>query len=180
MIQTSALSPRPTEYALGQDFQQQSAIEVRTDIFGKIKGRQVKQVYLVSFGQPPAFAPTPAPPSIEQHARHEQHKQYLQRVSTEGNPPPITRATARKSWDLWQAIRKAAGPSLPIPSAGTGPQGVMFYSWDKGDHHLETEIFPDRDTEFFYRNRQTGELWGEDYSGGALPAGLLEKFSLFV
>lgn len=69
---------------------------------------------------------------------------------------------------------------MPIPSAGTGPDGVMFYSWDKDQHHLEAEIFPDRDAEFFYRNRQTEDLWGEDYAGGPLPDGLLEKLLLFL
>lgn len=183
VIPTSGLSQRPTVDVPVPDFQQQFAAKVWKQSFGLIDRSQPKsRVYLVkSSGQcPHQILPTPGLPSVEQQAKHEEHRQYLQRVSTEGKPPPITRATAKKSWDLWLAVRKAAGSSLPIPSAGTGPDGVMFYSWDKGDHHLEAEIFPDRDTEFFYRNRRTGDLWGEDHAGGALPAVLLDKLSLFV
>jgi hypothetical protein len=111
---------------------------------------------------------------------HRVHREYLRRVSSDGRSPLITPATARKSWDLWLAVRNAVGSSMPVPSAATGPDGVMFYSWDNGEHHLEAEIFPDRDTEFFYRNRSTGELWGEDYSGGSLPAELLGMLKLFL
>lgn len=118
--------------------------------------------------------------SDEQMEKHRQHREYLQRVSTNNAPPLITPATAKKSWDLWLALRKAVGTSMPIPSAGTGPDGVMFYSWDKGDHHLEAEIYPERNTEFFYRNRHTGDLWGDDYAGGTFPAELMSKLRLFL
>jgi len=180
-IPTSGLWP--TVYAPDPDFQQHVAANVSMQIFGLVDRSQPKgRVYLVrTLGQCPRQAkPTPLPIPIVQQAKHEEHRRYLQRVSTEGKPPPITRATAKKSWNLWLSVRKAIGPFLPIPSAGTGPDGIMFYSWDKGDHHLEAEIFPDRDMEFFYRNRRTGELWGEDYAGGDLPSGLLDKLSLFV
>jgi hypothetical protein len=170
-------------YASDPDLQQQFAAKVSSRLFGLVDHTQPKsRVYRVkSLDQCAGQAAlTPCTSTVEQQAKHHEHKQYLQRVSTEGIEPSITRATAKKSWDLWLAVRKAAGSSLPVPSAGTGPDGVMFYSWDKGEHHLEAEIFPDRDTEFFYRNRRTGELWGEDHEGGALPVGLLEKLSLFV
>ena len=182
-VLSSGLSQRPTVDATVPDIQQQFAAAVLEQIFGLVDRSQPRsRVYLVkSLGQCPRQAqPTPRPPIIKHQAKHEEHRQYLQRVSTEGKPPLIARVTAKKSWDLWLALRIAAGPRLPIPSAGTGPGGVMFYSWDKGDHHLEVEIFPNRDTELFYRNRRTGELWGEDYAGGALPTDLLAKLSLFV
>lgn len=111
--------------------------------------------------------------------KHQEHRRYLQRVSSEGVPSLISQATAKKSWNLWLAVRKATGNLMPIPSAGTGPDGVMYYSWDREEHHLEAEIYPDQNSEFFYRNRQTGELWGEYYSDGALPVELLSKLSLF-
>lgn len=113
--------------------------------------------------------------------KHQEHRRYLQRVSTEGNPPLITPEVAKKSWNLWLAVRKAIGTAVPIPSAGTGPDGQMFYSWDRGDHHFEAEIYPDRDAaELFYRNRKTNELWGDDYAGGALPREAVEILKMFV
>ena len=183
VIQTSGLSQWPTVNAPVPDFRQLFAAEVLGQMFGLVDCSQIKsRVYLLKSlaPYPSQLPPAPRPPSVEEQARYEEHRQFLQRVSTEGKPPLITRATAKKSWDLWLAVRKAAGPFLPIPSAGTGPDGVLFYSWDKGAHHLEAEIRPDRDTEFFYRNRSTGRLWGEDHAGGALPADLLDKLSLFV
>lgn len=113
-------------------------------------------------------------------AKHREHREYLQRVSTEGTSPLITPAVAKKAWDFWQVVRKAVGTTIPIPSAGTGPDGVMFYSWDNGEHHLEAEFYPNRETEFFYRNRRTGELWGDDYSKRVLSADLLTKLRLFL
>ena len=57
----------------------------------------------------------------------------------------------------------------------------MFYSWDKGRHHLELEIIPGKVAEFFYRDRETGTLWGEDYTiGDVLPSEGVDKLELFI
>jgi hypothetical protein len=57
----------------------------------------------------------------------------------------------------------------------------MFYSWDRGKHHMELEIIPGQPAQFFYRNRETGQLWGEDYTiGTAVPAEALQRFKLFI
>ena len=70
---------------------------------------------------------------------------------------------------------------MPVPAACTGPDGEMFYSWDRGHHHLELEIIPGKPAEFFYRNRETEELWGEDYIvGNALSAEAIHKLKLIV
>ena len=56
----------------------------------------------------------------------------------------------------------------------------MFYSWDSGRHHLELEIIPGQPAEFFYRDRETEQFWGEDYTiGDRLPTRVVEKLSLF-
>ena len=80
----------------------------------------------------------PAKPFV----KHLEHLDYLKRVSTEGNPPPITLGTATSARRAWQAIWQASGFSMPVPAACTGPDGEMFYSWDRGRHHLELEIIP--------------------------------------
>lgn len=116
--------------------------------------------------------------------QHQEHLSYLKRVSTEGSPPLITRETAQAAWIAWiawLAVWQTSGEKMPIPSACTGPDGVMFYSWDKDRHHLELEIFPDKDAEFFYRDRETGEFWGEEYKiCGSLPNELAQYLPLFI
>jgi hypothetical protein len=178
-VLTSGLPQRESGFLPMSDFRQ----PYETKGFGRLDRSQAcgggYLVRVVGHAQPQA-EPPPRKASAAQKAKHLEHKQYLQRVSTEGSPPLITQATAKKSWDLWLAVRSAVGVSIPVPSAGTGPDGQMFYSWDKGIHHLEAEVFPDRAAEFFYRNRQTGELWGEDYAGGTLPDDLLAKLRLFL
>lgn len=58
---------------------------------------------------------------------------------------------------------QAAEPRLAIPSAGSGPDGQLFFSWDYGRHHFEAEIFEDDRVEFFYRDRETETYFGSDW-----------------
>jgi hypothetical protein len=130
----------------------------------------------------------PAPPhaslaeqnsSAKSFILHWEHKNFLTRVST-GERPPITRETASLATMAWHLIWKASDYTMPVPAACTGPDGKMFYSWDHGRHHLELEIIPGQDAEFFYRDRETGQLWGEDYRiGDPLPAEAVAKLRFF-
>jgi hypothetical protein len=125
----------------------------------------------------PALPPVPGNPFV----KHLQHLDYLKRVSTEGNPPPITQETATLARKAWQAIWIASRFSMPVPAACTGPDGELFYSWDRGRHHLELEIIPGQPAEFFYRDRETEQFWGEDYNvGDRLPAEMVEKLKLLI
>jgi hypothetical protein len=46
---------------------------------------------------------------------------------------------------------------------------------------LELEIIPGQPAEFFYRDRESGELWAEDYAiGDPLPATAISKLKLFT
>jgi len=77
-------------------------------------------------------------------------------------------------------IALASNGEIAVPAACTGPDGEMFYSWDSGRHHLELEIIPGKPAEFFYRDRETEMVWGEDYIiGTSLPAAVVDKLSLF-
>jgi hypothetical protein len=119
---------------------------------------------------------------VRQNIAHEslKHLSYLQKVSR-GESPAISVQTARIAREAWLAIRQATDFEMPIPAACTGPDGQMFYSWDKAKHHLELEIFPDMPAEFFYRNRQSNELWGEEYViGEPLPSDAVAKFKYFL
>lgn len=46
-----------------------------------------------------------------------------------------------------------------IPDACTGPDGMVGLSWNRNEHHLEVDIHPDGDLEFYYCNRETLESW---------------------
>jgi hypothetical protein len=115
-------------------------------------------------------------PFLEKHLAH---LEYLARVST-GPNPPITAETAKNAKIAWLAIRKASHGRVPVPSAGTGPDGEMFYAWKNGRYHLELEIIPGQPAEFFYSDRETGEFWGEDFEVGTpLPPSIVSKLTLF-
>jgi hypothetical protein len=107
------------------------------------------------------------------------HQEFLNRVST-GDDPPITPETASLAAKAWHIIWLASEGKMPVPAACTGPDGEMFYSWDCGQHHLELEIIPGQPSEFFYRDRNTEQFWGDDYAiGDPLAAEVLQKLPLF-
>lgn len=113
--------------------------------------------------------------------KHLEHLEFLREVSTKGANPPVERHTATLARRAWWAIWEATGFALPVPSACTGPDGQMFYSWDQGRHHLELEIIPGKPAEFFYRDRETGQFWGDDYTvGDALPTEVAQKLKYFI
>jgi hypothetical protein len=93
-----------------------------------------------------------------------EHLEYLKRVSVGGDNALISPETAETARRAWYKGAEATGFALPIPAACTGPDGEMFYSWDRGRHHFEMEVIPGQPVELFYRNRETGEFWGEDWN----------------
>ena len=128
---------------------------------------------------PPPVAGIPQPPGVA-FIKHGEHLAYLKRVS-ESDQPLISPQTAKMARIAWQMIWNASGFAMPVPAACTGPDGEMYYSWDRGRHHLELEIIPGQPAEFFYRNRETEELWGEDYNiGDPLSADAIQKLKLLV
>jgi len=112
-------------------------------------------------------------------SRHWRHLAFLKQVSS-GDEPAITQHIASQSMRAWVDIRRATRNRMPVPAAVTGPDGQMFYSWDRGRHHMELEIVPDEPAFFFYRDRQTGETWSQDYEvGDRLTAGIVSRLELF-
>ncbi len=112
-------------------------------------------------------------------AKYTQLRDYLKRVS-KGERALITPETAYRAMKAWNTLWMASGHSMAAPAACTGPDGEMFYSWDRGKHHLELEIIPGEPAEFFYRDRETEQFWGEDYNiGDGLPAAVVAKLGIF-
>lgn len=108
-----------------------------------------------------------------------EHLSYLREVSR-GEGSLISRHTAQQAAEAWLHCWEATGYALPVPAACTGPDGHMQYNWDRGEHHLELNISPTEVPSFFYRNRQTGELWMEDYVSGRPNLDVIAKLKLFV
>lgn len=52
-------------------------------------------------------------------------------------------------------------------SVGVGPDDVVMFCWNKANHHLELELFPDRHGEWFYLNHDTNAMWEADYDATA-------------
>jgi hypothetical protein len=109
-----------------------------------------------------------------------EHMSFLRECAADG---VITKGMAwvgaRAFIDVWEA----SGYALPVPAACSGPNGQMLYSWDRGRHHLELELFPQGEVlgEFFYRDRESDELWSEEYeAGGNLKPEIVRKLRLFI
>lgn len=112
--------------------------------------------------------------------RHRQHLAFLREAST-GEDASITPEAAIQVADAWSLIRCVTDNRMPVPAAMTGPDGQMFYSWDRGRHHLELVIIPGQPAEFFYRDRETRETWFEEYEvGHRLPDDTVSRLRLLL
>ena len=111
-------------------------------------------------------------------ARDARLSHYLAHLSASNDISPYT---TRLAWRAWINVRAATSPLLPVPDACPGPDGQLLYTWDRAEHHLELEVFPNGATEFFYRNRGSDELW--EHVGtvdGPVPESATDKLSLFI
>ncbi|WP_293330940.1 hypothetical protein [Microcoleus sp. CAWBG58] len=88
------------------------------------------------------------------------------------------------SWSVWKALKslfEARGRCLEVPDACPGSKDNFMYTWSESEHYLECEIFGTGEIEFFYRNRKTGEVWGEDTTlEQGFSTDILEKASFFI
>ncbi len=107
-----------------------------------------------------------SPPAQAVGTKEIEHMEFLMRASSEGDPPPISKKTAALAAELWELISMTSEWKIPVPATAAGPDGKVFYAWNTKRHHLEAEIIPGQPVEFFYRDRETGDCWGEDYVFG--------------
>lgn len=107
-------------------------------------------------------------------------RQFIDYLIKCGDDVVITREIATLAIEAWYAILKETHEKISIPAVCTGPDGEIFYSWDHGRHHLELEIIPGEPPNFFYRDRETEQYWGEDYTiGEPLPTKVIATLRLF-
>lgn len=105
-----------------------------------------------------------------------EHLNYLNDISKS----LISKQTAILAEKVWWVVWASTNESIDVPSACTGPNGKLFYEWNRGVHHFEIEFIPDKPTELFYRNRETGELWNEEYIEGPLSFEVKKRLVLVV
>jgi hypothetical protein len=96
----------------------------------------------------------------------------------------VNQALYELSLEIWRELSHTLqrnGCFLPIPQVCPGSSNNLMYTWSLDRHYLECEIFDSGEVEFFYRNRSTGETWGEDIlSGQHLSREILQKANLFT
>jgi hypothetical protein len=88
------------------------------------------------------------------------------------------------SWKIWQklsSIFSKQGFYLSVPDACPGQNNNFMYTWSKDEHYLECEVFGSGEVEFFYKNRATDDVWGEDtVLEDEFSSNILDKVALFV
>jgi hypothetical protein len=93
-------------------------------------------------------------------------------------------ATLDSAWQIWIKLKNyflSKGLCLEVPDACPGYKDNFMYTWSKAQHYLECEIFGTQEVEFFYRNRNNGEVWGEDTTiEQEFSPTILDKAALFV
>jgi hypothetical protein len=136
-------------------------------------------------------SPPYLPPSVTLSALHERQDSVLynnltELVAIQAITPKLEQLSIMV-WDrLQQVFLNGDHRCLQIPSVCPGNVSNLMYTWNKDDHYLECEIFEEGEIEFFYRNRNTGETWGEDVTSDALTPDqtfseqILQKTGLFV
>lgn len=78
--------------------------------------------------------------------------------------------------ELWNRISSAVN-MLPPDRVGTIPEGGFQFVWDRGEHYFEVDILLDSTMEWFYRNRRTDEVIGEDIPNGLITDVMKNKLS---
>lgn len=122
-----------------------------------------------------------------QQQRYQNLRVYLDSLKKEARVTGETEFSERVlnlSWSVWERLTslfQARGLWLEVPDACPGSKNNFMYTWSKSEYYLECEIFGTGEIEFFYRNRNTGEVWGEDTTlDQGFSGDILDKASLFI
>lgn len=96
--------------------------------------------------------------TTESYDRAYEHFDYLFECEEQGLISAKTHRTAQLNTFHATFFR------LGIPAACTGPNGELQFTWGRGQHHLEVDM-QDDGSDWFYRDRETGETWLLEYIG---------------
>lgn len=118
--------------------------------------------------------------------RHQGLRLYLDSLYSEARSTGESEFTSLVidiAWQVWERLRNyflVNGLYLEVPDACPGKKDNFMYSWSRGEHYFECEIFGSGEVEFFYRNRNNSEVWGEDTTlEQEFSKAVLEKAALF-
>lgn len=64
--------------------------------------------------------------------------------------------------NIWTFLCQQIDPHYPTPRAGPTSEGAIQLVWDKMQHHLTMDIDSAGTFEWFYKNRKTKELDGQE------------------
>lgn len=119
--------------------------------------------------------------------RHQDLQLYLDSLRAEARATgesEFTELVINIAWQIWERLRShflSNGLCLEVPDACPGQKNNFMYTWSKGEHYFECEIFGSKEVEFFYRNRNSSEVWGEDTTlEQDFSTAVLDKATLFV
>ncbi|WP_414528758.1 hypothetical protein [Nodularia chucula] len=121
----------------------------------------------------------------ENQQRHQKLLDYIQSLHSEaiaGEETEFTLSVLKKAEQVWDNLRSvfsSQNKCLEVPDACPGYNDNFMYTWSKGEHYLECEIFGSGEVEFFYRTNN--DVWGEDIKvGQEFSTAIIEKVALFT
>jgi hypothetical protein len=123
-------------------------------------------------------------PNEQRHLHLRDYLDSLQAEALSNSEAEFTIKVLDIAWQVWNKLKdhfQEKGKCLEVPDACPGSQDNFMYTWSKADHHFECEIFGSGEVEFFYRNRSTDEVWGEDITlEQGFSTTILEKTAIFA
>ncbi len=123
-------------------------------------------------------------PNEERHLHLQNYLESLRSEARSNNETEFTIKALNIAWQVWNDLKdhfQQKGLCLEVPDACPGSQDNFMYTWSKAEHYFECEIFGNGEVEFFYRNRSTGEVWGEDTTlEQGFSTAIFEKTAIFV
>jgi hypothetical protein len=116
--------------------------------------------------QPP-IDPTPADPKIREHL------DYLKDMAARGVVPS---ELAKRARVVWFVVGVETEGRMPVPAAAAFPGGPIEYHWSVDLHRMSVEIPADGLCHWFYKNTETGEVWGREVPFDDGLPGLLQQY----
>jgi hypothetical protein len=115
---------------------------------------------------------------------HQKMWNYLQSLSHE-TENKCDKSVINISIEFWKKLKdhfKSRNVCLNVPDACLGYNHNLMFVWSNQEHYLECEIFSNQQIEFFYRNRNTNAVWGEDieFNNHKFSDDILAKLSFFT
>jgi hypothetical protein len=96
---------------------------------------------------------------------------YLVSLLADG---PLARDQALRAMNLWETLRSAVGDLNP-PHAAALENGTFSMAWDMVPHHFEVELQPGGLFDWFYLDRATDRIEGEqDLTIGYVAPSMIE------